>query len=213
MPFGLTSAPAVFQALINDVLHNMLNKFVYLYLNDILIFSRDSLEHSKHVSASPPGLLKNKLYVEAEKCEFGVLAVSFLGYILAEGQLRPDPVKTEAVAGWQTPTSQKQLQQSLGFASFYRRFIRDYSNVAGLLTKLTSTAKLFVCTPEAESTFLRLKRLFISSPILTLNSNSLWRWTRLTQGWGPSVREKSQGSHVSPLCFLPLEIFPGGAEL
>eukprot|EP00066_Takifugu_rubripes_P011978 XP_011601244.1 PREDICTED: uncharacterized protein LOC105416325 [Takifugu rubripes] len=167
MPFGLTNAPAVFQALINDVLRDMLNKFIFVYLDDILIFSESEEEHVQHVRLVLQRLMENRLFVKAEKCEFHTTSISFLGFVVARGQLSPDPAKVRAVMEWPTPSSRRQLQQFLGFANFYRRFIRDYSKVAAPLTRLTSTLLSFRWTPEAETAFNRLKGLFSSSPILT----------------------------------------------
>lgn len=138
MPFGLTNAPAAFQALINDVLRDMLNRFVFVYLDDILIFSRTPQEHIQHVKLVLQRLLENRLFVKAEKCEFHVPSVRFLGFVVEKGQSKTDPAKIRAVVEWPTPTSRKQLQRFLGSANFYHRFIRDYSRVATPLTKLTS---------------------------------------------------------------------------
>ncbi|KAF7640683.1 hypothetical protein LDENG_00023110, partial [Lucifuga dentata] len=129
MPIGLTNAPAVFQALVNDVLWDFLNRFVFVYLDDILIFSRTPDEHTHHVRLVLQRLLENKLFVKAEKCEFHVSSVKFLGYIIESGQVKADPDKIRAVAEWPKPESHKQLQHFLGFANFYRRFIRNYSRV------------------------------------------------------------------------------------
>ena len=85
MPFGLTNAPAVFQALVNDVLRDMLNKFVFVYLDDILIFYRSKDEHIHQVQRVLQRLLENSLFVKAEKCEFHVPSVSFLGYVIGRG--------------------------------------------------------------------------------------------------------------------------------
>ena len=85
MPFGLTNAPAVFQALIND--RDMLNRFVFVYLDDILIFSRNCDEHVQHVRLVLQRLLENRLFVKAEKCEFHVTSVGFLGFVVEKGQL------------------------------------------------------------------------------------------------------------------------------
>ena len=125
MPFGLTNAPAVFQALVNDVLRDMLNKFVFVYLDDILIFSKTLSEHTHHVQQVLRRLLENSLYVKAEKCEFHAKSVAFLGYIVAEGNIQMDPAKVSAVTSWPLPENRKKLQQFLGFANFYRRFIRN----------------------------------------------------------------------------------------
>ncbi|KAI3351453.1 hypothetical protein L3Q82_020306, partial [Scortum barcoo] len=173
MPFGLTNAPAVFQAMINDVLRDMLNRFIFVYLDDILIFSRSLPEHTQHVRQVLQRLLENQLFVKAEKCEFHVSKVSFLGFIIAPGQLHPDPSKIKAVENWPTPSTRKKLQQFLGFANFYRRFIRNYSKVAAPLTCLTSTTKPFLWTPEAERAFTLLKSLFTSAPILSHPDPSL----------------------------------------
>lgn len=118
-------------------------------------------------------LLENKLFVKAEKCEFHVSSVGFLGYIIESGQVRPDPDKIKAVAEWPEPSSRKLLQRFLGFANFYRRFIRDYSRIAAPLTKLTSPAVPFRWTPEADQAFALLKDRFTSAPILVQHDSSL----------------------------------------
>lgn len=114
-------------------------------------------------------LLENSLFVKAEKCEFHLPSVSFLGFIfiVGQGQLSPDPAKVQAVAGWPTPTSQKQLQGFLGFANFYCHFLKDFSRAAAPLTKPTSTAQSFAWTTGAEAAFARLKVLFITAPVLS----------------------------------------------
>uniref|UniRef100_A0A8C6MBY8 Gypsy retrotransposon integrase-like protein 1 n=1 Tax=Nothobranchius furzeri TaxID=105023 RepID=A0A8C6MBY8_NOTFU len=167
MPFGLTNAPAVFQSLVNSVLGDFINKFITVYLDDILIFSKDLSEHRQHVRAVLQRLLKNRLYVKGEKCEFHVPSVKFLGFVLENGKLRTDPDKITAVQTWPTPTTRKQLQRFLGFGNFYRRFIKGYSQIAAPLTQLTSTKIPFSWTKEADQAFLSLKESFAQAPILT----------------------------------------------
>lgn len=166
MPFGRSKAPAVFQALVNDVLRDFLNVFVFVYLDDILIFSRSLEEHQVHVRSVLQRLLENRLYVKAEKCDFHASSVSFLGYLLAGGQVKTDPVKIKAVVEWPILDSRRQLQQFLSFANFYRRFVRNYSQVAAPLTRLTSSKIPFIWSPETHSVFITLKQLFTSAPIL-----------------------------------------------
>ena len=173
MPFGLSNAPAVFQALVNDVLRDMLGRFVFVYLDDILIYSRSLQDHQVHVRSVLQRLLENKLFVKTEKCEFHASTTSFLGFVISKGELRMDPAKVSAVADWPTPTNRKQLQRFNGFANFYRRFVRNYSTMAAPLTALTSSSVPFRWTPEAEAAFSNLKRLFISSPILVYPDRSL----------------------------------------
>lgn len=168
MPFGLTNAPAVFQALVNDVLRDMLNKHVFVYLDDILIFSKTHSDHIHHVQSVLQRLLENSFFVKAENCEFHVPSVSFLGYIVSKGHIQMDPVKVSAVSTWPVPESRKQLQRFLGFANFYRRFIRNYSTVAAPLTVLTSSKRPFLWSSDAELAFQTLKKRFTSGPILQM---------------------------------------------
>ena len=168
MTFGLTNAPAVFQAMINDVLRDFLDHFVYVYLDNILIYSPDLDSHHDHVTRVLERLLKNQLYVKAEKSVFHADTVSFLGFIVAPGKVQMDPAKVSAVADWPTPDSRKKVQQFLGFADFYRRFVRGFSAIAAPLHALTSTQVQFHWSPEAERAFQILKHRFTTAPILTM---------------------------------------------
>ena len=166
MPFGLTNAPSVFQALMNDILRDMLEVFVVLYLDDILVFSRSLEEHVQHVRMVIQRLLENRLFIKAEKCVFHSPSVEFLGLIVEDGCIRPDPRKIQAVVDWPQPTTRRQLQGFLGFANFYRRFIRNYSRIAAPLNRLTSTLRPFVWTPAASAAFAALKERFTTAPVL-----------------------------------------------
>ena len=162
MLFGLSNAPAVFQALVNDVLRNMLNIFVVVYLDDILIFSKSLEEHHQHVLQR---LLENRLYVKAEKCVFHSDSVTYLGNLVENGQTRVDPAKVNAVEEWPHPNNRTQLRRFLGFAGF-RRFIKGFSQIAAPLNAQTSTSRLFSWMTEAEAAFCKLKSLFILAPVL-----------------------------------------------
>ncbi|KAI7791583.1 hypothetical protein IRJ41_025951 [Triplophysa rosa] len=149
LPFGLTNAPAVFQGLVNSVLGEMINQFVFVYLDDILIFSPSLQAHTQHVRRVLQRLLENRLFVKAEKCEFHAESVTFLGHILSTSGIQADPAKTEAVAEWPVPDTRKGLQRFLGFANFYRRFIRNFGQIAAPLTALTSTKTSFRWNQQA----------------------------------------------------------------
>ncbi|KAL0187931.1 hypothetical protein M9458_015030 [Cirrhinus mrigala] len=166
MPFGLSNAPAVFQAFVNDVLRDMVDQFIYVYLDDILIFSSPLQEHVQHVRRVLQRLLENGLFVKAEKCVFHAQSVLFLGYIISSEGVRMDPDKVKAVVDWPTPDSRKALQRFLGFANFYRRFIRNFSQLASPLTALTSAKTTFRWSSAADSAFANLKSRFVSAPIL-----------------------------------------------
>lgn len=164
MPFCLTNTLAVFQALVNGVLRDMLNLFLFVYTDDILIFSETLDEHVQHIRLVLRRILENQLCVKAEKCEFHAPSVTFLGFVVQQEWLALDPAKVQAVAEWPSPFSRKQLQRFLGFTNFYRHFIR---NCMAPLTRLTSTLKVFSWSEEAEAAFFKLKSLFTSASIFS----------------------------------------------
>ncbi len=143
--------------MVNSVLGDMINRFVFVYLNDILIFSPSLQVHTQHVRQVLQRLLENQLFVKAEKCEFHAKSVSFLGFIVSAGEIKPDPAKVEAVAKWPVPDTRKALQRFLGFANFYRRFIRNFGQVAAPLTALTSIKVPFTWSAQAQEAFDKLK--------------------------------------------------------
>ncbi len=136
MPFGLSNSPSVFQAFINDVFRDMLNQWVIVYIVDILIYSETYEEHVRHVRTVLKRLLQHQLYAKAEKCEFHQETISFLGYVISSGGVAMDEQKVQAVVNWPQPTTLKELQRFLGFANFYRRFIRNFSTIAGPMTSM-----------------------------------------------------------------------------
>ncbi len=141
--------PLVFQGMVNSVLGDMINRFVFVYLDDILIFSPSLQVHTQHVRQVLQRLLENQLFVKAEKCEFHAKSVSFLGFIVSAGKLKPDPPRSRLVAKWPVPDTRKALQRFLGFANFYRRFIRNFGQVAAPLTALTSIKVPFTWSAQA----------------------------------------------------------------
>ncbi len=138
LTFGLTNAPAVFQGMVNSVLGDMINQFVFVYLDDVLIFSPSLQVHTQHVRQVLKRLLQNQLYVKVEKSELHTKSVSFLGFIFSAGEIKPDPAKVEAVTKWPVPDTRKALQRFLGFANFCQRFIRNFGQVAAPLPAFTS---------------------------------------------------------------------------
>ncbi|XP_057712509.1 uncharacterized protein LOC130929420 [Corythoichthys intestinalis] len=124
--------------------------------------------HQQHVRAVLQRLLRNQLYVKAEKCDFHKSSVPFLGYILAEGKVKMDPDKISAVLNWPVPKNLKELQRFLGFANFYRKFIKNYSTIASPLHCLTSTHRRFLWSEPCQKAFDLLKNRFTSAPILSL---------------------------------------------
>jgi hypothetical protein len=168
MMFGLTNAPATFQNMMNDIFADLIMEGkVVVYLDDILIFSKDLKEHRRITRIVMERLREHKLFLKHEKCEFEKTRIEYLGLIISAGQVEMDPVKVAGVAEWPAPTSRKEVQQFLGFANFYRRFIRDYSHIARPLFDLTGKAE-FKWGEEQEAAFQDLKARITSSPILIL---------------------------------------------
>jgi transposase InsO family protein len=136
MPFGLTNAPATFQAYINKALAGYLDEFCVVYLDDILIYSKTTEEHARHLRLVMERLRKYALYANRKKCEFYTQSVQFLGFIVSNTGVSMDPERVESIAEWPEPQSYRDIQQFLGFANFYRRFIEGFSRITKPLNKL-----------------------------------------------------------------------------
>ncbi|KAL0187127.1 hypothetical protein M9458_018797, partial [Cirrhinus mrigala] len=167
MPFGLANSPSVFQSFINDVFRDMLDRWVIVYIDDILIYSSSLQEHILHVRAVLQRLIKHQLYAKAEKWEFHQMSISFLGYIISHEGVSMDEAKVRAVTEWPQPQTLKELQRFLGFANFYRRFIRGFSLIAAPLTSMTKRSSPHLTwTAAAIQAFADLKSRFTTAPIL-----------------------------------------------
>ncbi|CAI7798641.1 unnamed protein product [Closterium sp. NIES-53] len=123
MPFGLCNAPATFQAEMNHILWPLLDECVVVYLDDILIYSKNMKEHVEHLRKVFEILRKNKFYVKLSKSDFALKKVQFLGHMVSAEGVHVDPRKIEAVKKWKVPENMKELQQFLGFTNYYNRFI------------------------------------------------------------------------------------------
>ncbi|GJT10432.1 putative reverse transcriptase domain-containing protein [Tanacetum coccineum] len=137
MPFGLTNAPAVFMDLMNRVCKPYLDKFVIVFIDDILIYSKNKQEHEEHLKLILELLKKEELYAKFSKCEFWIPKVQFLGHVIDSEGIHVDPAKIESVKDWASPKSPTEIRQFLGLAGYYRRFIEGFSKIAKPMTKLT----------------------------------------------------------------------------
>ncbi|KAI2661141.1 Transposon Tf2-6 polyprotein [Labeo rohita] len=166
MPFGLANSPSYFQAFINEVFRDMLNRWVIVYIDDILIYSSSHAEHVRHVRAVLQRIIEHHLYAK-EKCEFHLDKISFLGYIISPAGVTMDKKKVQAVLNWPRPATLKELQRFLGFSNFYRRFIRHFSTVAAPLTAMIKKgASGLTWSQPAIQAFNDLRQCFTSAPIL-----------------------------------------------
>ncbi|KAJ3476377.1 hypothetical protein NLI96_g11201 [Meripilus lineatus] len=169
MPMGLTNAPSIFQAFIQDTLRDLLDVICVVYLDDILIFSRTQKDHDHHVAMVLERLQKAGLYANAKKCTFDQSEVEYLGYHLSADGVKMSPKKLDTISEWPVPKSVKDVQSFLGFTNFYRRFIDNYAKIVLPLNTLThkkSRDNPFSFPPDALSAFETLKRAFTSSPVL-----------------------------------------------
>ncbi|GJS48024.1 putative reverse transcriptase domain-containing protein [Tanacetum coccineum] len=153
MPFGLTNAPAVFMDLMNRVFHEFLDKFVIVFIDDILVFSKSKEEHEEHLRTVLQILRQEKLYAKFSKCEFWLSKVAFLGHIVSAEGITMDPAKVEAITKWPRPTSVTEVRSFLGLAGYYRRFVEGFSRLALPLTKLMRKGEKFVWNEEREKSF------------------------------------------------------------
>lgn len=165
LPFGLTNAPATFQTLMNDLFRPHINKFVQVYLDDILIYSKDEEEHEKHHGDCSPDSEEAKLYIKLSKCTFGASEVGFLGHIVGKQGIRADPSKVKALDDWKIPTNVSELKSFLGLATYFRKFIPNFSSVVTALTDLTSHKVTWLWSIDCQTAFLRTKHLLTTAPV------------------------------------------------
>ncbi|GJV97639.1 putative nucleotidyltransferase, ribonuclease H [Tanacetum coccineum] len=168
MPFGLTNAPAVFMDLMNRVCKPYLDKFVIVFIDDILIFSKNKEEHEKHLKIILELLKKEQLYAKFSKCDFWLESVQFLGHVINNKGVHVDPAKVEAIQNWSAPTTPTEVRQFLGLAGYYRRFIEGFLLISKPLTKLTQKNKKYEWGTEEDEAFQTLKQKLCSAPILAL---------------------------------------------
>ncbi|GJS11918.1 putative reverse transcriptase domain-containing protein [Tanacetum coccineum] len=143
MPFGLTNAPAVFMDLMNCVCKLYLDKFVIVFIDDILIYSKSKEEHEVHLKLILELLEKEKLFRKFSKCEFWLQKVHFLGDVVNSEGIHVDPSKIEAVKNWKPPKTPTEICSFLGLVGYYRRFIVNFSKIAKPLSMLTQKSKKF----------------------------------------------------------------------
>ncbi|GJR02651.1 putative reverse transcriptase domain-containing protein [Tanacetum coccineum] len=168
MPFGLTNAPAVFMDLMNRVCKPYLDKFMIVFIDDILIYSKSKQEHEEHLNLILDLLKKEELDAKISKCEFWIPKVQFLGHMIDSQGIYVDPAKIESIKDWASPKTPMEIRQFLGLAGYYRRFIEGFSKIAKSMTKLTQKKVKFDWDDKEEKAFQLLKEKFCSAPILAL---------------------------------------------
>ena len=168
MPFGLTNAPAAFMDLMHRVFHPYLDRFVVVFVDDILIYSETEEDHKDHLRVVLQTLRDHQLYAKFSKCEFWLTEVRFMGHVVSASSVSVDPEKIEAVMSWERPKSVFEIRSFLGLAGYYRRFIEDFSWLATPMTKLTRKEVKFEWNDSCERAFQELKWRLTSAPILVV---------------------------------------------
>jgi hypothetical protein len=168
MSFGLTNTPAYFMYLMNKVFMEYLDKFMVVFIDDILIFSKNEEEHNEHLCLLLQKLKENQLYAKLNKCEFWLKEVSFLGHIISEGGIFIDPSKVKDVLSWKKPQNVSDIRSFLGLAGYYRRFIEGFSKISKPMTELLVKRKTFEWTPRCETSFQELKKKLTMASVLTM---------------------------------------------
>jgi hypothetical protein len=153
MSFGLTNAPAYFMYRMNKVFMDYLDKFMVVFIDNILIFSKNEEEHDEHLHLVLQKLRENQLYAKLNKCEFWLKEVSFLRHIISEGGISVDPSKVKDILSWKTPQNVSDIRSFLGLVGYYRRFIEGFSKISKPMTELLAKGNTFEWTPRHETSF------------------------------------------------------------
>jgi hypothetical protein len=168
MSFGLTNAPAYFMYQMNKVFMEYLDKFVVVFIEDILVFSKNEEEHAKHLRLVLQKLREHKLYAKRSKCEFWLREISFLGHIVSNGGISVDPSKEKDVLNWKPPTTVFEIRSFLGLVGYYRRFIEGFSKLAKPMTTLLEKNAKFIWSEKCQANFEELKKKLTMAPVLIL---------------------------------------------
>ena len=164
MPFGLSGAPGSFQRLMDTLFRDF--SFVTTYLDDVLVHSQTAAEHKEHLRAVFSKLESAGLTLNGCKCTIGMCQVKYLGHVFSSNGMEPDPAKTSAVCNWSTPSDTSNLCSFLGLASYYRRYIHNFAEIAAPLHQLTNKGVKFEWTPSCQLAFNHLKQKLTEAPVL-----------------------------------------------
>ncbi|MFS7911989.1 putative nucleotidyltransferase, Ribonuclease H [Helianthus anomalus] len=167
MPFGLSNAPSTFMRLMNHIFKALIGRCVVVYFDDILVFSTDLPQHIRHLRDVFTILREQRLFANKEKCCFLSSEVLFLGYHVSGNGIRMDETKVDAILTWPVPTNMHEVRSFHGLASFYRRFIRNFSAIAAPITECLKRGS-FHWTPSATQAFEALKQCVTRAPVLAL---------------------------------------------
>jgi hypothetical protein len=165
MSFGLTNAPSYFMYLMNKVSMEYLDKFMVVFIDDILVYSRNEEEHEEHYRLVLQKLRENQLYTKLSKSKFWLSEISFLGYVITDGGITVDLGKVRDVLKWEPPTIVSKIRSFLGLAGYYRRFIEGFSKIVKPLTSLLEKEKMFIWSEACQNSFDELRKRLTTTPV------------------------------------------------
>ncbi|XP_040987648.1 uncharacterized mitochondrial protein AtMg00860-like [Juglans microcarpa x Juglans regia] len=167
-PFGLANSQTAFVDIMNRVFKPFLDMFVVVFIDDILVYSKNVENHGNHLRRVLGKLKEHKLFAKLHKCEFWLEEVKFLGHVISSEGVTVDSSKIEAIMDWQHPTMVHEVRSFLGLAGYYKRFVEGFSRLSSSLTMLTRKHSNFSWTKTCEKCFEELKRKLTTAPVLAL---------------------------------------------
>jgi hypothetical protein len=168
MSFGLTNALAYFMNLMNKMFMEYLDRFIVVFIDDILIYSKSESDHEEHLRLVLQKLRDNQLYAKFSKCEFWIDEVPFLRHIISNGGISVDPAKVKEIVVWSIPTTVTEIRSFLGLVGYYQRFIEGFSKIAKPMTSLLEKGREFKWDEKCQESFDQLKERLMSPPVLVM---------------------------------------------
>jgi hypothetical protein len=204
LPMGLCNSPGTFMELMNYVFEKQLDKFVIVFLDDVLVFSKDLQTHERQMREVLQILREQRLYAKLEKCDLVRKEVEFLGHLVGEKGLTQETGKVQSIKDWKTPTRKSEVRAFLGLAGYYRKFMKGFSEVAGPLTDLTRDEVEFRWGPREEESFVALKKGLESAPTLALpDMEKPFMIHTDASGYAlGAVLQQDQGRGLQPIAFM-----------
>ncbi|GBG89554.1 hypothetical protein CBR_g49342 [Chara braunii] len=208
MPFGLCNAPGTFQTEMHRIFRPNLDKFMVVYLDDILVFSKTTREHAEHLALVLQSLRDSQFKINREKSSFRVPSVIYLGHVISGDGLAPEAAKVAAIQDWPQPQTVRDVRSFLGLASYYRKFVRNFSAVAAPLTNLTKKNTPFLWSLHCQMAFARLKQALTRAPVLKLPDPTLpfVLTTDASQYGIGAVLQQDDGNGLRPVEFMSKKI-------